>query len=193
MKLYHSYNIRNKQEHAFLELILNKIPEIEYLNENYRLEKNKYDSSVKISPIIDSLRNDNYLPKKRKQSCIDVLRQIRLNYEKVLVFESENKISFDFTIKTDNDLFFFEFHEDQHKKLKVNRQSKIYDFQGNEIFVPRYLQRLLKDIWRWQNLNNYKIIWADWFNSSTNELLLLDKGRIEYGLHNTFQFKNLGI
>lgn len=194
MKLYHSFNIRNKQEHVFLEFILKKIPEIEYLKENYRLEKNKYDSSVNIAPIIESLRNDKYLPKKRKQNCIDVLQQLKLKHEKVVVFESENKISFDFTIKTNSDLFFFEFHEGQHKKLKVNRQSKIFDIQGNEIFIPRYLQRLLKDIWRWQNLSNYKIVWADWFDSSSNLISdLLEKGRIEYGLQNTFQFKNLGI
>jgi len=57
MKLYHSINIRNKQEHVFLEFILNKFPYIEYLMENYRLEKNQYDSSVIIAPIIESLRN----------------------------------------------------------------------------------------------------------------------------------------
>lgn len=162
--------------------------------ENYRLEKNQYDSSVIIAPIIESLKNDKYLPKKRAQNCIDVLRQIKLNHERVVVFESESKISFDFTIKTNSDLFFFEFHEDQHKELKVNRQSKIFDIHGNEILVPRYLQRLLKDIWRWKNLSNYKIVWADWFNSSSNLILdLLEKGRIEYGLKDTFQFKNLGI
>ncbi|MGD9488109.1 MAG: hypothetical protein AB7W47_08805 [Calditrichaceae bacterium] len=173
---------------------MNNIPGINYLKENYRLTENEYDSSIEIKPIIDSLKNDTWLPKKRKQNCIDILQDIKLNHDKVVVFESVNKISFDFTIKIDSDLFFFELHEDQHKKLKVNRQSKIFDIQGNEIFVPRYLQRLLKDIWRWENLDNYKIIWADWFISSSNKLSnLLEKGKIEYGIDNTFQFKNLGI
>jgi len=194
MKLYHSYNIKRKQEHLFLEFILNKFPEIDYLKENYRLVENKCDSSIEIKPIIESLQNDIQLPKKRKQNCINILQDISNNHEIVVVFESVNKISFDFTIKTDSDLFFIELHEDQHKKLKVNRQSKIFDSKGNVIYVPRYLQRLLKDIWRWQNLDNFMIIWADWFSSSSSEILeLLEKGKIEYGEVNTFQFKNFGI
>ena len=71
---------------------------------------------------------------------------------------------------------------------------KIFDIDGNPIFVPRYLVRLLKDIWRWQNLSNFKIIWADWFQLHSSELVdLLKQGKEEYGFNNTFQFKNLGI
>lgn len=192
MKLYHSSNIKCKQEHKFLDFIINRIPEIDYVTENYRLEENEYDSSIKIRPIIQSLNNEIYLPKKRKQNCIDILEDISKNHDQVLVFESVNKISFDFTIKTESELYFIELHEDQHKNLKVNRQSILLDPYGNAIHVPRYLLRLLKDIWRWQNLANYKIIWADWLSSSSFELLnLLEKGKNEYGKVNTFHFKNL--
>jgi len=70
---------------------------------------------------------------------------------------------------------------------------KIFDTNGTPILVPRYLVRLLKDIWRWKNLNNYKIIWADWFQLHSSELIdLLEHGKQEYGFENTFQFKNLG-
>ena len=192
MKLYHSYHKKRKQEHEFLEFLQNKFPDMNYINKNYRIEDNNYDSSIEIKPIIESLKTDILLPKKRKQICIDTLSE--LNQERIIVFESANKISFDFTIKSNGNLFFFELHENQHKTLSVSRKTKIFDSNRNPILVPRYLVRLLKDIWRWKNLDNYQIIWADWFQLHSSELVnLLEQGKEEYGFKNKFQFKNLGI
>lgn len=191
MKLYHSYHIKRKQEHEFLEFLQNKIPRLEYVNENFRIEEKMYDSSLEVPPIIEVLKSDTFLPKKRKQVCIETLTEI--NQERLIVFESVNKISFDFTIESDGKLYFFELHENQHKTLSVSRKMKIFDTNGDPILIPRYLVRLLKDIWRWKNLTNYKIIWADWFQLHSSGMLnLLEPGKKEYGFENTFQFKNLG-
>jgi len=190
MKLYHSYNKSRKKEHKFLSFLQEKYPDLEYINENYRLKENQYDSTIEIAPIVKSLQSDNFLPQKRKQICIDTLTNLHL--EKVSIFESVNKISFDFTIESDGINYFFELHEDQHKKLKVGRSTKIFDTQGNTIQIPRYLVRLLKDIWRWNNLINYKIFWADWFEYHSNDFVnILETGSHEYGYENTFLIKNL--
>ena len=192
MKLYHSFNKSRKKEHEFLAFLQNRIPELEYINKNYRISEKQYNSTIEIAPIIKSLKSDIFLPRKRKLICIETLS--RLNHEQVVVFESVNKISFDFTIETKDNLFFYELHENQHKSLSVSRKMKIFDIHGNEILVPRYLVRLLKDICRWQNLKNYKIIWVDWFEQHSNEFInILETGNHELGISNTFLFKNLEL
>ncbi|HRY34110.1 MAG TPA: hypothetical protein P5531_14185 [Bacteroidales bacterium] len=190
MKLFHSYNKDRKKEHEFLRFIINKFPDIEYINENYRFEESQIDSTIEVEPIIKGLKFDKFLPNKRKQICIDTLTNLHL--EKVSAFESINNISIDFTIKANGINYFFELHEDQHKNLSVSRATKIFDLQGNMILIPRYLVRLLKDIWRWNNLTNYQIVWADWFEKHSNKLMnILEPGRHEYGLKNSFLFKNM--
>lgn len=135
MKLYHSYHIKRKQEHKFLAFIQNRFPKIDYVEENYRIEENKYDSSIEIKPVIECLKTDSYLPKKRKQKCIDLLEDI--DKERVVVFKTVNNISFDFTIESDENTFFFELHENQHKTLSVSKKMKIYDTNGKSNFVLR--------------------------------------------------------
>jgi BRCT domain type II-containing protein len=39
------YHIKRKQEHEFLEFLQNKIPGLEYVNENFRIDEKMYDSS----------------------------------------------------------------------------------------------------------------------------------------------------
>lgn len=192
MKLYHSYHKSRKNEHLFLDFLHNSITDLDYTKENYRFRHGQFDSSIELKPVIKSLENDIFLPKKRKQDCINIL--LGLRQEKVRVFKSVNDISIDFTIEYESELHFIELHENQHKKLKDYRKKVIYSLELQPIYVPRYLVRLLKDIWRWQNLDNYKIIWTDYFSaSSLNVSDLLIRGKAEYGLDNTFQFKNLGI
>ncbi len=85
MKLFHSYNKDRKKEHEFLSFIKNKFPDIEYINENFRFEESQIDSTLEIEPIIKGLKFDKFLPKKRKQICIDTLTNLHL--EKVSIFE----------------------------------------------------------------------------------------------------------
>ena len=65
----------------------------------------------------------------------------------------------------------------------------IYDLKGNPIPVPRYLQRFLRDIWRWKFLSNYKIVWFDWFK--VNPLFpiqeLISDENYEYSLEGMFR------
>ena len=56
-----SQNINDNTNSWFLEFLQNKIPGLEYVNDNYRIEEKMYDSSLEISPIIETLKTDTYL------------------------------------------------------------------------------------------------------------------------------------
>jgi len=100
-------------ERNFLSFLHDKYLGLEFINENNRLNKNQYDSTIEIAPIINGLQLDNFPPQKRKQICIETLTNLYL--EKVSIFEFVNQISSGFTLEPDGNIYFFELHEDNHK------------------------------------------------------------------------------
>ncbi len=192
-KLFHVYNKGRKKEHAFLEFLEIKFPDIEFLNEKFFLTNFIKTEFIEIEPVIEFLAKDKFLPEKRKNLCVSHLE--KLNLKEIKPFKSINNISVDFTLISDERTIFFELHENQHKSLSVGRPERIYGEQNNEYFVPRFLVRLLRDIWRWQNLENYKIIWYDWFFSNYQDLSvneLISPGKYEFCFPNSFNFNNFG-
>ncbi len=102
------------------------------------------------------------------------------------------EISVDFVIEFQNSVYFIEFNEKQHKIDSNKRCTKIYDLNNKPINIPRYLQRLLRDLWRWQYLNNYTIVWKDWFAvNKTTEKNYLNLANTEYALNNEFTISDL--
>jgi len=191
-KLYYVYNKSRQKEHDLMKFLINKFSDIEHINSSFDLRSMIKTELVEIEPIIEFLTEDTFLPKKRKNDCILYLET--LNLTEIRPFKSINSISVDFTLELNEGTTFIEFHEKQHKSLSVGRLEKIYDTQNNEYFVPRFLVRFLRDIWRWQNLDNFKIIWYDWFicnHLNVNELT--SHGKYEFCLPQSFTFKNFGI
>lgn len=83
----------------------------------------------------------------------------------VQVAKTIKDVSVDVVILNGAKVRYIEFHEKQHRNLSVNRQTPIFidSSKDSSILIPRYAQRFLKDIWRYENLNNYQIVWWDWF------------------------------
>jgi hypothetical protein len=139
--------------------------------------------------IINRLESDEFLPNKRKIEIISILNSIPHD---ILVIDSLSDISVDFSLEISSKLYFYELHESQHRTLSVKRPSRIYSLEGKVIFVPRFIQRFLRDIWRIKYLPNYKIIWADWFEKNhTNFIFNLNSDFVEYCLPDKFSFSKL--
>jgi len=48
------------------------------------------------------------------------------------------RISFDLVVEQDHRAYYWEFHEEQHRSLSVERPSLVYGQNGEELRVPRF-------------------------------------------------------
>lgn len=128
---------------------------------------------------------------KKKKAVLESLATLP---KEVLVAKAISEVSVDFVFIDKNDeITFLEFHEKQHRNLSVSRATPIFDEFGNRYEIPRYSQRLLKDIWRVEHLLNFKIIWWDWFESNPNISLekITENLESELYIDHKFSFKKL--
>lgn len=115
---------------------------------------------------------------KRKEVCISALKKLP---NEIRISENIGRISIDYAIKENDKTFYIEFHELQHRKLHDDRLLPIYSQSLEEFWVPRCLQRFLRDIWRWKFLDNIHVFWSDWFEvNPTTEINLTTLGKNEY-------------
>ncbi len=69
--------------------------------------------------------------------------------------------------EVDGALYLWEFHEHQHRDLSGSQSTSLYSPSGDRIDVPRFFQRLVRDVWKILAFPNCTIVWWDWFTSST--------------------------
>ena len=133
------------------------------------------------------LEADRLLPARRREQCIKHLLTLP---EQIAVALSSNRISFDFVVEQGEERYYWEFHEQQHLKLTVARLELIYALDGSEYRVPRYLQRLLRDVWRVECFRDLTIVWHDWFERNKNSYVpAITRGFHEYHRPGTFSFR----
>lgn len=85
-------------------------------------------------------------------------------------------------IVKDGKPYFIEYHEKQHYKLTDNRLKRVYTLSDEPIYVPRYVQRFLRDIWRIQNLHPLTIVWDDTFlKDGISEFIHTENNVFEFG------------
>lgn len=192
MKVYSKPKSNQRQEKLFQEYLLKGFPEMKHINETYTLSEAEFSNPfIDIRKIEKLLQEDNSLPIQKKNSVLAIINQL---HDIMRVAENNNLVSVDFLIiDKNNKKHYIEFHELQHRGLKVNRLRPIYDKDYNRIDIPRFVQRFLKDVWRFENLPNYKIIWFDWFSANlhynTHDLLNSDKN--EFAKEGQFSFTKL--
>jgi len=134
----------------------------------------------------DWLERDSLLPSGAKHRCLKSLQSLP---KEVFIANRLSDISYDFRIESPGWDIFVEFHEAQHRQLSDRRPKPVYDDSGRTLYVPRGLQRLLRDLWRIQVSQNLVIVWSDWFEANRDSFeLTLAGGFQEYGLTDRFSF-----
>lgn len=190
-EVYFNPHSSRKKEHLFFNQLIENYPMITHIKENYRLPSLLLNNKINVREIEGQLLDFDKISHRKKQS---VLESLSILPNEVFVAKTIADVSVDYVfIDENNETVFIEFHEKQHKNLSGSRMTPIFDEIGNRFEIPRYTQRLLKDIWRCNNLDNYKIVWWDWFETNRSVTLeeLLKSSKNEFHLENKFSFNQL--
>lgn len=189
MNIYHKPHSNCVGQSLLVCFLRKHFSQANFIAESYTVPAELLDNYVNTQQLIVALENDQHLPDAPKQNCLAVLNNCPA-YLKVALHT--NRISFDIVIISDEGNFYWEFHENQHRNLSVVRGSNVYNAETKEIItVPRYVQRLVRDVWRFQNFENYTIVWQDWFVANCYDYQpQLQPGLKEFSLPNKFSFSD---
>jgi hypothetical protein len=188
MNIYHSPHARRVAENAFVTTIVHAVPDAAYIQRNFPIRLEYLEKPVLTKVLLTALENDRLLPNAKRQRCLEILEKCP---PRLKVAHLPHRVSFDLVIETDDGVFYWEFHEPQHRRLTVNRDAVVYNFEtGEAIVVPRFFQRLVRDVWRFQNFESITVVWKDWFEANQATFKpRLKPGMNEYSLDGQFSFR----
>lgn len=189
LNIYYIPNSKQVKEKQFFDHLINGLPKTFHKKERFNLSEELLYKTLNINEIIKTLHTAKGISELKRNVWITELEKLP---ENVLILNSIKDISVDFVIELHDNTYFIEFHENQHRVDSNKRMKFIYDINNNPLSVPRYLQRLLRDIWRWKYLKNYKIVWFDWFSRNSDFSVgdLLTENNFEYSLENKFRISD---
>ena len=185
--IYHRPDRAAQSEAAFVQAVQQHFPCADYCAENYQISLSYLDKYVQREQLLAALDRDTRLPARRRGQCRAILADCP---PALRVAHDPGRISFGMVITADGETYYWEYHEDQHRRLTVTRPQKIYDAAtGKAIAVPRFLQRLVRDIWRLRYFRPYTVVWKDWFErQQTSYRPQLQAGLHEYVQRQQFSF-----
>ena len=184
--IFNNAKSNQKQELLFLSCLNNYFPDSEVIKGNYDLPDSMALGTLSTSTIATKIKENQVLSLSKKDKCISELVKLP---DEIKIIRTVAEISVDFTILAKEKVHFIEFHEKQHKIDSNNRLNNVYSINNDVIKVPRYLQRLLRDIWRVKYLDNYKIVWYDWFERSQEDIF--KSTNKEFALDGQFKISDL--
>lgn len=176
---YKSHKSRGR-EAAFFNFLYAQFPQAIVINKNFPIAPHYLDYFVDTNQLVASIQADQLLPKQKRQQCLEFLKTCP---SLLRVASKPSQISFDIVIEQGDKLYYWEFHEEQHRRLTVDRIKKVFAPDGTAHEIPRYLQRLIRDVWRVQHFQSYTIIWSDWF--AYNQMSY--KPQLEEGFHEYYR------
>lgn len=159
--VYFKPHIKRNAERTFFNHLISHYKEINHIRENYQLPESLIQNLLSVPDIIKRIEFSKSINKKKKEISLAYLGTLP-KYVKVASTIAD--LSIDIVIKDNGKLTYIEFHEKQHKQLSGYYLTPIFSEAGERYEIPRFLQRLIKDVWRWDNLENYKIVWHNWFD-----------------------------
>lgn len=165
-----------QREAAFFNHFRAHFPGATSISENFRIDDSFLEKFVETEILIDWLLADEILPKKRRKRCIEILKDCPAQLKVAL---SNTRVSFDIVVQESGKTYYWEFHEEQHKNFWNSRATKVFSPDGLPVNVPRYLQRLVRDVWRMIYFEPYTIVWSDFFESNG----MLYKPALSSGFH----------
>ena len=161
----------------------------EHISENYSLPPSYIDKLIDTTQLKLAIDRNLQIKSHKK---IDLISSLDTLPRKVRVAKSIKEVSVDFVIEENCNITFIEFHEKQHYRLSDKLLRLIFSVDYERLEIPRFLQRLIKDVWRWQYLPNFKIVWHNWFDLNKHAKLSfeLDQSQ-EFGLADKFTIKSI--
>jgi hypothetical protein len=161
----------------------------ELLNERFPLAPASLDYLLEKSQLITWLDADRCLALSKRQRCIDVLCDLPSH---IRIAMKATNVSFDVVIQQCGHTYYWEFNEQQHRSLTVDRLTSIYmDWTDMSTEFRASFSGSLRDVWRIKAFPNVSIFWDDWFArmSSCSQPSMIHGFR-EYHLPGKFSFKS---
>lgn len=187
---YRPHGLRQRERQFFEHLCSTLSIEI-WIQDDYPLPESILRQSVSRAELMRCLEKDTVLPIEAKNRCCSSLLACP---ESIIIAQQVNRVSVDFVVTQSGQPYFFEFHELQHRRLIDNRPKAVFDADGNPYEVPRCLQRLIRDIWRIQNLQPLSIVWSDWFEHNSGKYVpILGSNNREYSMPGAFCFESWSL
>lgn len=189
-KIYHS-RVKSRVRENRLAEILRSGFDAEHVADKWEFEPELLTQTVDVTELIRALEADVHLTRHKRTKALQALKKLPCE---VRAFNALSQINCDLVVLRDGIPYFWEFHEEQHRKLSDNRPKKLHSADGRGIEVPRSIQRLIRDWWRFKNLRPLTIVWSDWFEEHSKSYQpKLQPGVVELGLANRFGFSKLGL
>jgi hypothetical protein len=187
--LYYQPNIQRTSESFFFTALKNHHHDAIVTNSHFYVPAATLDQFLEVENIIHWLETERFFPTKKRLECLDILRSFPTTHLRVAFLPRD--ISFDFVLQKNDRVYFWEFQERQHAKLTIDRPKKVYTPAGDPVVVPRFFQRLMRDLYRLSFFRPYTSVWKDWFESDacTADCLELADGYREFHLPGKFSFK----
>jgi hypothetical protein len=174
-----------RREAAFFAAVMQAHRGSVHLAESCRLDARNLDHVVDARKLTHELRRDALLPMAKRIEAIACIEKLP---SRLRVALEPRQVTCDIVVKSDHDTFYVEFHEEQHRRLTVRRQSLIYSEGGETYYVPRFVQRLVRDVWRVEALRNVTVVWCDWFaQCSSGVAPRLSQGFQEFAVAGQFE------
>lgn len=174
--IYFKEHSTRQAEKIFFNYLKTLYLNVNHIDENYRLDQHYIDRLILTNKVSDFVIKSILISDKKKAIALEALSKLP---DKVKVAKEISDLSIDFVIQDKNHLIFIEFHEKQHYRLSDYRLKPIFSIKNERLEIPRFLQRLIKDIWRWENLSNFKIVWHNWFDKNQKTLIKFHKNKNE--------------
>ncbi|MFT3934419.1 MAG: hypothetical protein QM726_12430 [Chitinophagaceae bacterium] len=186
--IYFKKHSNRKSEKVFFNYLMSLYSDIIHVDENYLLDSHYIDKHISTTRILKFINKSTFISDKKKAIAFEVLSKLPQN---IKVAKEISDLSIDYVIKDKNHLTFIEFHEKQHYRLSDYRLRPIFTTDNERREIPRFLQRLMRDIWRWENLRNFKIVWHNWFDKNQKTLVKFHKDQNEeFVLPNKFSISD---
>ncbi len=187
MKIIYAPHKSHKKEGVFADAMIAGLHHALHIEQIPRVKPEYLDVKISTAELRERLCSDTMLTPRCREKALRALSALP---SQVKVAESIWKISCDIAIEHQGATYYYEFHEQQHRTLSVGGRTPVYDANNVRFDAPRYLQRLIRDIWRVKALPNFTIVWFDWFAVNKNNYCVKPKsGFWEYSLSNNFSFK----
>lgn len=158
--IYYSPHKNHIPEAAFFKAMIAHFPSATVVKHRFPLEPKCLNSVVDTKKLIDWLKEDVLLPSSKNRQCIEWLKRCPAELR---VATSARRVSFDVVLVQDGKPHYWEFHEQQHRRMTVNRPAMVFTPDGSPLCVPRYVQRLVRDVWRTLFFRPYNVVWWDYF------------------------------
>lgn len=188
MKIFYNTKSNQKDEKEFISAIATKFEDARLIKENYDLPSTLITNKLDVRHIEYLVSIKKNISPRNKSKLLKSLNKLP---DSIQVAKTITDLSVDVVIQSKNEVRLIEFHEKQHRNLTVGRATPIFIDDNYKIYVPRFAQRFLKDIWRFKYLNNFQVVWWDWFYSNSENavsLFLNNPQKKEFFIDGKFSF-----